>query len=74
MPVKEQSCGKRRWPVLPVDEQQEDLRVGNKHTLNGDDTMTSMSEEERQLVDRYHQLIQEVDDARAAYYLSLIHI
>lgn len=68
MPVKEQSCGKRRWPVLPVDEQQEDLRVGNKHTLNGDDTMTSMSEEERQLVDRYHQLIQEVDDARAAYY------
>lgn len=27
-----------------------------------------MSEEERQLVDRYHQLIQEVDDARAAYY------
>lgn len=29
--------------------------------------MTSMSEEE-QLVDRYHQLIQEVDDARAAYY------
>ena len=50
------------------EEQQEDLRVGNKHTLNGDDTMTSMSEEERQLVDRYHQLIQEVDDARAAYY------
>ena len=48
--------------------QQEELRVGNKHTLNGDDTMTSMSEEERQLVDRYHQLIQEVDDARAAYY------
>ena len=48
--------------------QQEDLRVGNKHTLNGDDTMTSMSEEERQLLDRYHQLIQEVDDARAAYY------
>ena len=48
--------------------QQEDLRVGNKRTLNGDDTMTSMSEEERQLVDRYHQLIQEVDDARAAYY------
>ena len=30
--------------------------------------MTSMSEEELQLVDRYHQLIQEVDDARAAYY------
>ncbi len=30
--------------------------------------MTSMSEEERQLVDRYHQLIQEVDHARAAYY------
>lgn len=30
--------------------------------------MTSMSEEERQLVDRYHQLIQQVDDARAAYY------
>ena len=30
--------------------------------------MTSMSEEERQLVDRYHQLIQEVDDARVAYY------
>ena len=50
------------------EDQQEDLRVGNKHTLNGDDTMTSMSEEERQLVDRYHQLIQEVDDARAAYY------
>lgn len=50
------------------EEQQEDLRVGNKHTLNGDDTMTSMSEEERQLVDRYHQLIQEVDDARVAYY------
>ena len=48
--------------------QQEDLRVGNKRTLNGDDTMTSMSEEERQLLDRYHQLIQEVDDARAAYY------
>lgn len=48
--------------------QQEDLRVGNKRSLNGDDTMTSMSEEERQLVDRYHQLIQEVDDARAAYY------
>ena len=66
--MKRQSCGKRRWPVLPVDEQQEDLRVGNKHTLNGDDAMTSMSEEERQLVDRYHQLIQEVDDARAAYY------
>lgn len=50
------------------EDQQEDLRVGNKHTLNGDDTMTGMSEEERQLVDRYHQLIQEVDDARAAYY------
>lgn len=50
------------------EDQQEDLRVGNKRTLNGDDTMTSMSEEERQLVDRYHQLIQEVDDARAAYY------
>lgn len=30
--------------------------------------MTSMSEEERQLVDHYHQLMQEVDDARAAYY------
>ena len=30
--------------------------------------MTSMSEEERQLVDHYHQLIQEVDDARVAYY------
>lgn len=30
--------------------------------------MASMSEEERQLVDRYHQLVQEVDDARAAYY------
>lgn len=30
--------------------------------------MTSMSEEERQLVDHYHQLIQQVDDARAAYY------
>ena len=44
------------------------MRLGNKRTLNGDDTMTSMSEEERQLVDRYHQLIQEVDDARAAYY------
>jgi len=27
-----------------------------------------MSEEERQLVDHYHQLIQQVDDARAAYY------
>ena len=50
------------------EEQQEELRLGNKRTLNGDDTMTSMSEEERQLVDRYHQLIQEVDDARAAYY------
>lgn len=50
------------------EDQQEDLRVGNKRTLNGDDTMTSMSEEESQLVDRYHQLIQEVDDARAAYY------
>ena len=50
------------------EEQQEDRRLGNKRTLNGDDTMTSMSEEERQLVDRYHQLIQEVDDARAAYY------
>ena len=50
------------------EDQQEDLRVGNKRTLNGDDTMTSMSEEERQLVDRYHQLIQEVNDARAAYY------
>lgn len=50
------------------EDQQEDLRVGNKRTLNGDDTMTNMSEEERQLVDRYHQLIQEVDDARAAYY------
>lgn len=48
--------------------QQEELRLGNKRSLNGDDTMTSMSEEERQLVDRYHQLIQEVDDARAAYY------
>lgn len=48
--------------------QQEELRLGNKRTLNGDDTMTSMSEEERQLVDRYHQLIQEVDDARTAYY------
>lgn len=67
-PVKGQKCGKRRFSVLPVDEQQEDLRVGNKRALNGDDTMTSMSEEERQLVDRYHQLIQEVDDARAAYY------
>ena len=51
-----------------MEEEQEDLRVGNKRALNGDDTMTSMSEEERQLVDRYHQLIQEVDDARAAYY------
>ena len=30
--------------------------------------MTSMSEEERQRVDHYHQLIQQVDDARAAYY------
>ena len=50
------------------EDQQEDLRVGNKRALNGDDTMTSMSEEERQLLDRYHQLIQEVDDARAAYY------
>ncbi len=50
------------------EEQQEDRRLGNKRTLNGDDTMTSMSEEERQLVDRYHQLIQEIDDARAAYY------
>lgn len=48
--------------------QQEVLRLGNKRSLNGDDTMTSMSEEERQLVDRYHQLIQEVDDARTAYY------
>lgn len=48
--------------------QQEELRLGTKRTLNGDDTMTSMSEEERQLVDRYHQLIQEVDDARTAYY------
>lgn len=48
--------------------QQEELRLGNKRSLNGDDTMTSMSEEERLLVDRYHQLIQEVDDARAAYY------
>ena len=51
-----------------MEEEQEDLRVGNKRALNGDDTMTSMSEEERQLVDRYHQLIQEVDDARVAYY------
>lgn len=51
-----------------MEEQQEELPLGNKRTLNGDDTMTSMSEEERQLVDRYHQLIQEVDDARAAYY------
>ena len=51
-----------------MEEEQEDLRVGNKRALNGDDTMTSMSEEERQLVDHYHQLIQEVDDARAAYY------
>lgn len=73
MLTKGQSCGNRRCCVQPVEEQQkedqqEDLRVGNKHTLNGDDTMTSMSEEERQLVDRYHQLIQEVDDARAAYY------
>lgn len=50
------------------EDQQEDLCVGNKRTLNGDDTMTSMSEEERQLVDRYQQLIQEVDDARTAYY------
>lgn len=66
--MKRQSCGKRRFSVLPVDEQQEDLRVGNKRALNGDDTMTSMSEEERQLVDHYHQLIQEVDDARVAYY------
>ena len=67
-PVKGQNCGKRRCFVLAVEEEQEDLRLGNKRTLNGDDTMTSMSEEERQLVDRYHQLIQEVDDARAAYY------
>ena len=67
-PVKGQSCGKRRCSVLAVEEEQEDLSVGNKRALNGDDTMTSMSEEERQLVDRYHQLIQEVDDARAAYY------
>lgn len=51
-----------------MEEEQEDLRVGNKRALNGDDTMTSMSEEERQLVDHYHQLIQQVDDARAAYY------
>ena len=74
MLTKGQSCGNRRCFVQAVEEQQkeedqqEDLRVGNKRTLNGDDTMTSMSEEERQLVDRYHQLIQEVDDARAAYY------
>lgn len=67
-PVKGQSCGKRRCSVLAVEEEQEDLRVGNKRALNGDDTMTSMSEEERQLIDHYHQLIQEVDDARAAYY------
>lgn len=67
-PVKGQSCGKRRCSVLAVEEEQEDLSVGNKRALKGDDTMTSMSEEERQLVDRYHQLIQEVDDARAAYY------
>ena len=67
-PVKGQNCGKRRCSVLAVEEEQEDLRVGNKRALNGDDTMTSMSEEERQLVDHYHQLIQEVDDARAAYY------
>ena len=67
-PVKGQGCGKRRCSVLAVEEEQEDLRVGNKRALNGDDTMTSMSEEERQLVDHYHQLIQEVDDARAAYY------
>ena len=74
MLTKGQSCGNRRCCVQAVEEQQkeegqqEDLRVGNKRTLNGDDTMTSMSEEERQLLDRYHQLIQEVDDARAAYY------
>ena len=67
-PVKGQGCGKRRCSVLAVEEEQEDLRVGNKRALKGDDTMTSMSEEERQLVDHYHQLIQEVDDARAAYY------
>ena len=67
-PVKGQGCGKRRCSVLAVEEEQEDLRVGNKRALNGDDTMTSMSEEERQLVDHYHQLIQEVDDARVAYY------
>ena len=67
-PVKGQNCGKRRCSVLAVEEEQEDLSVGNRHTLNGDDTMTSMSEEERQLVDHYHQLIQQVDDARAAYY------
>ena len=80
MLAKGQSCGNRRYSVQPVEdqqkeegqqkeeEQQEELPLGNKRTLNGDDTMTSMSEEERQLVDRYHQLIQEVDDARAAYY------
>ena len=67
-PVKGQGCGKRRCSVLAVEEEQEDLSVGNKRALKGDDTMTSMSEEERQLVDHYHQLIQEVDDARAAYY------
>ena len=80
MLAKGQSCGNRRYSVQPVEgqqkeegqhkeeEQQEELPLGNKRTLNGDDTMTSMSEEERQLVDRYHQLIQEVDDARVAYY------
>ena len=74
MLAKGQSCGNRRYSVQPVEgqqkeeEQHEELPLGNKRTLNGDDTMTSMSEEERQLVDRYHQLIQEVDDARAAYY------
>lgn len=80
MLAKGQSCGNRRYSVQPVEDQQEEegqhkeedqqeeLPLGNKRTLNGDDTMTSMSEEERQLVDRYHQLIQEVDDARAAYY------
>ena len=80
MLAKGQSCGNRRYSVQPVEdqqeeegqqkeeEQQEELPLGNKRTLNGDDTMTSMSEEERQLVDRYHQLIQEVDNARAAYY------
>ena len=54
-------CGKRRYYVRPVES-------GRAHLKRGNDTVASMSEEERQVLDHYRQLIAAVEDARAAYY------